>query len=178
MLIAVGSENPVKVAAVAEAAAEFWPEARVVPARVASLVAAQPDSERESYAGALNRARQALERTPAADYGVGLEGGVLEGEHGMWAFAWVVVVDRQERVGKGKTGHFLLPEGVARPVRAGMELGDAADLFFGRTDSKREEGAIHMLSGGKLTRTALYKQGVVFALLRFVRPEYYDDATT
>src|SRR2546426_11464545 len=156
MLLAVGSETPVKVAAVAEAAAEFWPEARVVAARVASLVAAQPDSENEIYAGALNRARQALERTPAADYGVGLEGGVLESKHGMWAFAWAVVVDRQERVGKGKTGHFLLPEGVARLVRAGMELGDADDRFFGRSNSKQGEGAIGILSGGKLTRTALY----------------------
>jgi len=175
MLLAVGSENPVKVAAVAEAAVEFWPEARVVAARVASLVAAQPDSENEIYAGALNRARQALERTPAADYGVGLEGGVLQSKHGMWAFAWAVVVDRQGRLGKGKTGHFLLPEGVARLVRAGMELGDADDRFFGRSNSKQGGGAIGILSGGKLTRAALYKQGVVFAFLRFVKPEYYDE---
>jgi non-canonical (house-cleaning) NTP pyrophosphatase len=91
----------------------------------------------------------------------------------MWAYAWVVVVDREGRVGKGQTGRFMLPEAVARLVRDGMELGEADDRFFGRDNSKQKEGAIGILSDGRVTRMVLYKPAVTFALLRFVHPEYY-----
>jgi len=174
-LFAVGSLNPVKLSCVAAAIAEFWPAARAVGVEVDSKVGAQPSSEREMYRGALHRAGEALRRLPAAHYGVGLEGGVLDGEDGMWALAWAVVVDRSGRIGKGKTGHFLLPAGVARLVREeGLELGDADDRFFGRSNSKQKEGAIGILSDGRLSRQGLYKQGVLFALLPFLHPEYYD----
>ena len=174
-LFAVGSKNPVKLGCVAQAVAEFWPRAGTIGVAVDSKVGAQPDSERQIYTGALNRAHEALRRTPDAHDGVGLEGGVLDDSDGMWAVAWAVVVDRAGRIGKGKTGHFLLPEGVARLVRKeGLELGDADDRFFGRDNSKQKEGAIGILSDGRLTRLELYKQGVVFALLRFLHPEYYE----
>ena len=175
-LFAVGSKNPVKLGCVADAVREFWPAAQVIGVEVDSGVGAQPDSERQIYTGAFNRARAALAAVPEARYGVGLEGGVLEQDDGMWAFAWAVVVDRDARVGKGKTGHFLLPEGVAGLVREGLELGAADDRFFGRSNSKQQEGAIGILSDGRLTRHALYRQGVVFALLRFLHPEYYEPA--
>jgi non-canonical (house-cleaning) NTP pyrophosphatase len=67
----------------------------------------------------------------------------------------------------------MLPEAVARLVRDGMELGEADDRFFGRDNSKQKEGAIGILSDGRVTRTVLYKPAVTFALLRFVHPEYY-----
>jgi inosine/xanthosine triphosphatase len=176
-LFAVGSRNPVKVACVSEVAAEFWPGARAVGASTESLVSAQPKSDAEMSAGARNRALQALEKTAGADYGVGIEGGVLDAEGGMWAYAWVVVVDRAGRVGAGQTGRFKLPPAVAHLIRVrGLELGEADDEFFGRVNSKQREGAIGILSDGRLTRLGLYKQGVVFALLPFLHPEYYEAA--
>jgi inosine/xanthosine triphosphatase len=170
---AVGSLNPVKVACVAEAVVEFWPAARAIGVAVDSKVPAQPSSEREILAGARNRAAQALENSQDASHGVGIEGGTVDSDDGMWAFAWVVVIDRDGKLGRGRTGAFLVPEGVARLVRAGLELGDADDRFFGRNNSKQQEGAIGILSDGAVTRTDLYKQGVVFALLPFVKPDYY-----
>lgn len=176
-LFAVGSENPIKIACVAEAVAEFWPAARAVGVRTDSLVSAQPVSDAEMYTGALNRARQALEQVAGADYGVGIEGGIHDAADGMWAYAWVVIVDREQRRGAGQTGRFKLPPGVAHLIRAhGLELGEADDRFFGRTNSKQQEGAIGILSDGKLTRLGLYKQGIVFALLPFLHPEFYEAA--
>lgn len=124
--------------------------------------------------GARNRAQQALQQMTEADFGVGIEGGVRDTAEGMWAYAWVVVVNRAGQIGTGQTGRFLLPAGVAQLVRGGLELGEADDRFFGRENSKQKEGAIGLLSNGKLDRMQLYQQGVILALLRFVNPEFYE----
>ena len=172
---AVGSANPVKINCVAAAVAEFWPAARVRGINTDSQVSAQPKSEHEMHTGARNRAGQAITKIIAADYGVGIEGGIVDGEDGMWAFAIVVIMDRHNRTSAGQTGRFKLPEGVARLIREeGLELGDADDHFFGRHNSKQNEGAIGILSDGKITRMELYKPAVVFALLPFIHPEYYE----
>jgi inosine/xanthosine triphosphatase len=173
LIFAVGSANPVKINCVAEAIAEFWPEAKAIGVSTDSGVGHQPSSDHEMVAGALNRARASLDQIPEADFGVGIEGGTLDAEEGMWAYAWVVIVDREGRVGKGQTGRFMLPEAVARLVREGIELGEADDRFFGRNNSKQKDGAIGILSDGRVTRTMLYQPAVTFALLRFVHPEYY-----
>ncbi|MBS1808262.1 MAG: inosine/xanthosine triphosphatase [Acidobacteria bacterium] len=171
---AVGSENPVKINCVAQAVAEFWPEAKVVGINTDSQVSTQPTSEREMKLGALNRAQQALHLVAEAEYGVGIEGGIEENQDGMWAFAVVVIVDREAHQSEGQTGRFKLPEGVARLIREeGLELGAADDQFFGRENSKQKEGAIGILSDGKITRLDLYKPAVVFALLPFLHPEFY-----
>ena len=180
-IFAVGSKNPVKINCVAEAIGEFrerWPGATAIGVNTDSGVSRQPMSDHETFTGALNRARQALDQITEADFGVGVEGGILDTEQGMWAYAWVVVVSReigkQARIGKGQTGRFLLPEAVSRLIRDGMELGEADDHFFGRNNSKQEEGAIGILSDNRITRMTLYKPAVIFALLHFVHPEYYE----
>ena len=174
LVFAVGSENPVKINCVAGAVAEFWPEARAIGASTDSGVSDQPTSDHEMFAGALNRAQQALRQTSEAQFGVGIEGGTLDSDDGMWAYAWIAIVNREGRIGKGQTGRFLLPEGVARLVRDGLELGLADDQFFSRSNSKQKDGAIGILSDGRVTRLDLYKPAVTFALLPFVHPEYYD----
>lgn len=175
MTFAVGSTNPVKIQCVAQAVAQFWPTAQVVGVSTDSQVSAQPMSEQVMRIGAGNRAHQALELAAAAHYGVGIEGGIEDKADGMWAFAIVVIVDRAARHSEGQTGRFKLPEGVAQLIREeGLELGDADDRFFGRENSKQNEGAIGILSDGKITRLELYKPAVVFALLPFLHPEYYE----
>ncbi len=171
---AVGSENPVKIACVVEAAAEVWPEAQAVGVRTDSLVSAQPASDVEMLTGAFNRATEALSAVREATHGVGIEGGILEAAEGMWAYAWIVIIDRMGRVGRGQTGRFLLPEGVAKLIRVdGLELGEADDRFFNRSNSKQQDGAIGILTGGRIDRKALYKPGVIFALIPFICPELY-----
>ncbi len=176
MIFAVGSENPVKINCVTYAVAEFWNEFKVGGVNTDSQVSAQPKSEAEIYTGALNRAQQSLEIIPDANFGVGIEGGIVDTEFGMWAFAIVVIIDRNHRISEGQTGRFKLPEGVAKLIREkGLELGEADDHFFGRENSKQKEGAIGILSDGKIKRLDLYKPAVIFALLPFIHPEYYEE---
>jgi inosine/xanthosine triphosphatase len=172
-IFAVGSENPVKINCAAEAVTAFWPTARAIGVSTDSGVRAQPDSDQEMLLGALNRAKHALAKMPEAHFGVGLEGGTLDTEDGMWAYAWIVVVNREGQIGKGQSGRFLLPEPIAQLVRDGIELGEADDRFFGRSNSKQQDGAIGILSDGVVTRLDLYKPAVIFALLPFVHSEFY-----
>lgn len=174
LIFAVGSQNPVKTACVREAVSEIWQSAEITGIGTESGVSAQPMSEDETFAGAVNRARSALELVANATYGVGVEGGLVDQANGMWAFAVVVIAGRDRFLSHGQTGRFRLPEGVANLIRhEGLELGHADDRFFGRENSKQNEGAIGILSDGRINRMTLYKPAVTFALLPLIHPEYY-----
>lgn len=173
MIAVVGSLNPVKIACVEEALREYWPGVQTRGAATESGVPHQPQTPEEAYTGARNRALAALSEHLDAIYGVGLEGGTLEDEHGMWAYAWAVIRDRAGREGKAQTARYLLPEAVANLIRGGMELGAADDLVFGRTNSKHGEGAVGILTNGRIDRRQLYKPAVTMALIPFLQPAYY-----
>jgi inosine/xanthosine triphosphatase len=60
-------------------------------------------------------------------------------------------------------------------VKEGKELGDADDIVFGRINSKRENGAIGILSNNVINRAGLYEQAVILALVPFVQSRLYDE---
>ena len=78
MKIAVGSTNPVKIGSVREAFERAFGEVEVIGVEVSSGVSDQPWGEEETRLGARNRARAVLTKVVDAEYGVGLEGGVVE----------------------------------------------------------------------------------------------------
>ncbi|KUJ13069.1 NTPase [Mollisia scopiformis] len=158
--IVVASKNPVKIAAALGGFQAMFPntiyttEGITVPS------------------GALNRAQNARTQEPAADFWVGIEGGVedtLEQTAGsLQSFAWVVVIGREDgKTGKARTATFYQPEEVARLVRGGMELGHADDAVFGRSNSKQANGSVGLLTGDVIGREVYYMQAVVLALIPF-----------
>ncbi len=166
--IILASNNPVKIQAALEGFERMFPgeEFRLETAAVPSGVSDQPRSNAETLQGALNRARRAAEQMPAADYSVGIEGGVEESDGEMTAFAWVVVC-AGDRIGKGRTGTFFLPRLVADLIRQGKELGEADDIVFGKSNSKQENGAIGLLTDNVIDRRQLYEHAVILALVPF-----------
>ena len=168
ILVAVGSMNPVKVHAVRDGTLPLLGDVTVFGVNVESGVSAQPFGDEEMIAGATQRAQAALNVYSDAAYGVGLEGGCSELSEGLFASAWCVVVDRVSNTGLASTGHFQLPPQVAELVRGGMELGQADDLVFGRSNSKQQEGSIGLLTHGKFTRAQFYAPAVMMAFIRFV----------
>jgi inosine/xanthosine triphosphatase len=170
--IAVGSTNPVKIAAVRTVATRAFPGVEVVGLGIASGVSEQPWGDEETRRGALNRAQAAL-LAAGSDLGVGLEGGVLETEMGLFTCAWCVVVDGGEGIGVGGGVHMLLPRSVARALRAGGELGPAMDHLTGQHNTKQAQGAVGILTGGLSNRSSAYGQLVAMALAPFVNMEYY-----
>ena len=165
--IVVGSENPVKISAVEAGFMAMFPneEFHVLGVSVESGVADQPMNDTDTLLGATNRAMNAKKVNNDADYVVGLEGGIEELEDSLCAFAWIVVISKNGRVGMAKTAVFFLPKEVETLVRSGIELGKAMDQIFGVKNSKHSSGSTGLLTDGVLNRTEYYKQAVILALI-------------
>ena len=172
--IIVASTNPVKLTAAVEGFDAMFPdeEFRVQPAKTVPSISVQPMSDAETLQGANERAHLVQQAYPDADYWVGIEGGAEEYQGQLGTFAWVVVLDR-ERMGKGRSGEFFIPEKVAALVRQGVELGEADDRVFGCNNSKQQNGAIGLLTGDAVDRAGLYVPAVIFAHIPFKNPELY-----
>ncbi len=146
---------------------KIYPRAQIVALDVPSGVPGQPRGDRQTRRGAVNRARAA--RVAArADWGIGLEAGIIETEFGMMTCAWVAIVDRAGRVGIGGSTNMLLPAEVAARVQAGEELGAAMDAFARIEDVKRKMGAIGVLTRGLSNRQRAYEYMVKLAVARFL----------
>ena len=169
--IVVASNNPVKCKAVLAGFQRLFPQEqwKVQSIDAASEVTHQPMSDAETRQGAINRARNAQKNQSQADFWVGIEGGVEEISGDMLAFAWIVILSKT-LTGSSRSGSFLLPKKVADLVRQGIELGEADDIFFGRKNSKQENGAIGLLTQDAIDREALYTHAVILALVPFKNP--------
>ena len=176
-LVAVGSTNPVKLAAVQAVISELWPAARVEAVAADPGVPDQPLSDEQMVAGAQARAataRAALD----ADLGVGLEGGVHHSPWGLLLTGWVAVVDRSGRQGLGSGGRLPLPTVLAEAVLAGEELGPAVDRLAGLHDTRRGPGAVGILTSGLVRRDEAFRVAMAYAMARFLHPVWYCNGQT
>ena len=171
-LVAVGSTNPVKIAAARAVISRVAPEANVEGLQVASTVPDQPWGDEETARGARARAL-AARATLGADLGIGIEGGVVEDERGLRTCAWAAVVGPDGREGTGGSLAMPLPPSVAELVRRGLELGDAMDQVAGTHDVKRGPGAVGLLTAGLIDRQRAYEALITYALAPFVAAEYW-----
>jgi len=173
MKIAIGSTNPVKIRAVKNVARRIFPNAEFVAREVPSGVPGQPRGDKQTRRGAVNRAR-AVRQATRADWGVGLEAGIVENEFGVMTCAWCAIVDRRGRVGIGGSTNVLLPDEVAARVKAGAELGEAMDAFARIKNVKHKMGAIGVLTRGLSNRQRAYEYVLTLAVVRFLWKGKYN----
>jgi inosine/xanthosine triphosphatase len=177
-LVAVGSTNPVKLAATRAVISPVAPLATFESIDVASTVRAQPWGDDETIRGALARARAARGALNAG-LGVGLEGGVVESANGtLRTCAWAAIVDDQGHESVGGSLAMPLPPSVERLVRDGHELGHAMDLLLQQRDIKRGPGAVGILTRGLLDRQRAYEPMIVYALSRWLAHDWWADRPT
>ena len=172
-MVAVGSTNPVKLAAARAVIAPLAPHAAFEGVAVKSAVPDQPFGDDETIHGARTRAvaaRAALD----ADLGVGIEGGCVETPDGLRTCAWAVVVDREGRRGTGGSLAMPPPDVVARMIRDGAELGHAMDALVSRHNTKQGAGAVGILTAGLVDRQRAYEILVTYALAPFITAEYWS----
>jgi len=171
MKIAVGSKNPIKLGAVQSMFEKVWKDSECVPCSVSSKVSDQPHGDDEARKGALNRARVAREQENA-DFGVGLEGYVVDSPHGMFLCGWVAVMNKEGKQGFGSAGHILLPERIASRVRRGEEVGPVMDDVVEGHNTKQKEGTVGILTNGHIMRQQSFERAVIFALAPFMNGLY------
>ena len=174
MKVVVGSTNPIKIQAVTEAFQEVFGEVEVRGMNVDSKVADQP-FKKEVIEGAVNRAESAV-MCPGVDFGVGIEGGIMQLGGRWYNLGFVTIIDRKGGMGTGTSGWFECPTPILNQLKHGRELGEVIDDLTGRMDTKRQEGAIGVFTRGKVKRKDLYKQGVFMALVPFLSPEFFHSA--
>lgn len=175
MKIAIGSKNPVKIAAVQDAFELVWPDENFVfeGSDVASGVPDQPMSDEESILGATNRAERALEAL-GADFGVGLEGGIQQIGEKYFDCGWIVVVDKDGKKGVGSSIRMAVPFKMIKMIKEGKELGTVVDIVFGTQNSKHAGGHFGLMTNSGVTRLSGYRDGVISALAAFIHPEVFE----
>ena len=175
--VAVGSKNPVKLAAVRQAFFRAFPDRPLVCVGhdVPSGVSDQPWGHAETEMGARQRALRAFLAETRADYAVGIEGGVVKGNYGLRSVAYVAIRrSRDSWESVEHTASFKLPPRVERllrghePGHGRLELGAACDLVFNETNSKQQGGTVGAVTRGLLDRTAYYEHAIVCALAPFL----------
>jgi inosine/xanthosine triphosphatase len=169
---AVGSTNPAKVEAVRRILDRLAPGCDLRAIDVPSGVGAMPLGEAAVRAGAEARARAALERT-GTEVAFGLEGGAILDGTDAWLTGHVVAVTQDGKLGEAAWGRMLLPRAAAERLRGGEELGDIIDDLFARKESKRQAGAIGILTDGAISRTDAFAYLVAMACAPFLHPELY-----
>ncbi|HET7457794.1 MAG TPA: inosine/xanthosine triphosphatase [Gemmatimonadaceae bacterium] len=176
--VAVGSTNPVKVAAARAVLAPLVaPGAVVEGVAVASGVPDQPWGDDETIRGARARAAAALAAS-GADLAVAFEGGVVEEGPGgaVRTCAWAAVADRAGRSAVGGSLSMPLPPAVATMLRSGLELGHAIDALTDARDTKHGLGAVGVLTAGLVDRQRAYEVILTYALARWLGAEFWERA--
>ncbi len=168
--IIVASTNPAKITAVTDAFNAIFPQQSFTTTGVSteSGVRDQPLTSEETLLGANNRVISCRERYPDADYIVGLEAGLDDN----FTFAWMVI-EHQGRKSTARSASLPLPPLALEKIAQGMELGDVMDEMFAQQNIKQKGGAIAMLTNHLLSRSSVYQQALILALIPFLHPELY-----
>ena len=169
MKVVIASHNPAKIRAVKKAYALLFSGESIdfIPVKVESGVSDQPCSDKETLRGARNRAFNARERHPDADFWIGLEGGIETIGDQLMTFAWMAALGSGGNISTARTVTLPLPPAVKALVDQGLELGDANDRVFSTVNSKHKGGAFGLLTDGLYTRESVYTQALVIALIPF-----------
>jgi inosine/xanthosine triphosphatase len=168
LIIKVASANPAKINAVASAFAEVFPDETldVQGIAVASGVADQPMSSDETLLGAMNRVAELA--SFSADFRVAIEAG-LDGD---FTFAWMVI-EHKGKLGKARSASLMLPPAALLQLKQGKELGDVMDVMFNQDNIKQKGGAIALLTQNKLSRSSVYHQALILAMIPFLNKNLF-----
>jgi len=172
--VIVGSKNPVKINAVSNALAAYFPEQQVIAQGVdaPSNVSEQPMTSKETRDGAVNRLRYCQQHHPDADFYAAIEGGVDSFEDGAATFAYLAIAIG-ESMSVGRSANMPIPNSVYQALAEGEELGPLMDKLFNTTNIKQKGGAIGLLTNGLETRESNYTQALHLAIAPLVHSDPY-----
>lgn len=187
--VAIGSLRQPKIEAVKAAMAQIAPTLGCMPEQidyqphsVESDIADTPLSIAEMMQGASNRAHKLAARyrasDQAADYYIGMEGGIFEmpvadGQHAWYLQSWVYAFDGETGC-YGSSPAVQFPVAIAREFgQVNFELAEVIARFGQQHNSRNQGGAFSLLTKDMLTRQAIFESAVLAAMAPFYHPELY-----
>lgn|SRR3989344_2117166 len=177
MRINIASKNPVKVEAVREVLRNYQDLANyeIIEIEVNSGVSEQPKSLEETVQGAINRAKAVFN---GCIYSFGIESGLMvvpQTKTGSMDFCVCAIYDGKD-YHLGLSCAFEFPKKVTQMIHE--EGIDANEAFYrlGLTADRKigsSEGAIGMLTKGRMSRKDYTKQAVQMALIHLENKDLY-----
>jgi inosine/xanthosine triphosphatase len=177
MLVALGSTNPVKIRATQRVFRRFYPQIRVQGVKVQTTLPPQPIGIEQTVRGAIQRAKLALDQLREADFGVGIEAGIIPIPYTLTGYTdqqFAAIIDKQGRTTIGGGSAFEYPPIIIKKVlMEGVEVDAAMEKLTGIKEIGRRQGAIGYLSHGILSRTKLTEQAILVAMIPRINRKYY-----
>ena len=170
MKINIGSITTVKVGAVSEIIQDYphLSDAVLRELQTDSGVSVQPKSLEETIQGAMNRAKNVFDD---CDYSIGIESGLMHVPNTKTGYMDVcvcVIYDGKEfHIGLSSAWEFPDKKITELMIKEGLDMSEAINRA-GLTDNPQigsEEGAIGILTKGRLTRKDYTKQALRTALI-------------
>ena len=168
----MGSTNPTKVRAVKEVFSDLFSREFVLKVKGVEVdpgIPGEPWGE-DVLKGARNRALLAL---GDADYGVGIEAGLIMSFGEVLGVQYCAVVDRTGAFTVGHGPGFRFPPKVLEEIENGRTVSEAMEAITGIKDIGRKGGAVDHLTKGVLNRTQLTRSAVLMAMVPRIRKELY-----
>jgi non-canonical (house-cleaning) NTP pyrophosphatase len=201
MLVVLGSRRGPKLRALEAVLRELggkFAAAEVVAREAESGVRETPLQRDEIMRGAWNRAEAIRALVPDANFLVGMEGGLHIADCGLriadferfrseegnpqseirnpqwgWLENWACVSDGR-RTYFGCGGSVPLPEAIIREVvERGRSLAEVIDQLSGKQDVRSSEGTWGILTGGRITREAVFRRALLNAFAPFYSPVHF-----
>lgn len=179
MIIAVGSQNEVKVQAVRSACdVVFGPKAdiTIVPCAVESDIRSQPFGDDECKQGAHTRAWRTSALCPHADYRIGIQYGICQGTGPRYyTRGWVVIQDKKI---ESVSATLSLP--IPRAVVEYLEKNPNNNLerwlkwVFALDNINVEKGYAGLLTEGALDRAITLTPAIIAAFAPLVYSSFWD----
>jgi inosine/xanthosine triphosphatase len=175
--IKVGSLNEVKVSAVAEIIKDYphLKHAKVLGVKADTKVSDQPKSLEETIEGAMNRAKSVF---VDCDYAIGIESGlmkVLAAKGGYMDVCVCVIYDGAEyHLGLSSAWEFPDKRVTDMMIKEGLDMSQAINKagLTNKPDIGSKEGAIGILTKGRMDRKAYTKQAIQTALIHLEKFDF------
>lgn len=180
MLVILGSENPVKIRGVEKVFKSYssFGDFEVVGVGIKSKVREQPIGWKETFTGAINRAKGSFESTSGVKYGIGIEDGieVLKLDSDVGKVISVCAIYDGKKYFYGEGGSYQIPKRILDKVLERGQTIDQVIYDLGMTMDNRagqQGGLVSLLTNGAITRQDIIEESLRMALISALNKRDY-----
>ncbi|MEM0161200.1 MAG: inosine/xanthosine triphosphatase [Thermoplasmata archaeon] len=169
--INVGSQNNIKIEATKKVFSSIFKNYDVTGVMVNSGTSAQPFNS-DTLKGAINRAKKCIKD---ADYGVGIEAGLLWNNQLNYYFDvhYAAILDKYGTMTYGHSSGFAYPKELIEILKSESDIYSALEKYTNVKNIGRSAGMAGFFSQNMITRSDLVEQAIIMAMIPRLSWVYY-----